>query len=192
MSRKRRRNSLDDTKTLFLKRPLGTPYNIQVSAHRSDWPGCQYSGFIYYPRTTEMRVGVLSLEILYQGGDVSTVWRMFRDGRLKWRQCRRFWGSHERGFGAAHIGVLSGVGAAAPRSLRGNRMGPLAAGDLTSRRGRRAVTSFCEQVMLLKEAAERARVRSSHPERIDRRGCGRRRGRAWTRRSRVAAPPGGG
>ena len=30
-----------------------------------------------------MRVGVLSLEILYQGGDVSTVWRMFRDGRLK-------------------------------------------------------------------------------------------------------------
>ena len=35
----------------------------------------------------------------------------------------------ERGFGAAHVGVLSGVGAAAPRPHRGNRMGPLAAGD---------------------------------------------------------------
>ena len=63
---------------------------------------------------------------------------------------------------------------------------------LASERGRRAVTSFCEQVMLRKEAAERARVRSSHPERIDRRGRGRRRGRAWTKRSSAAAPPGGG
>ena len=35
----------------------------------------------------------------------------------------------ERGFGAAHVGVLSGVGVAAPRSHRGHRMGPLAAGD---------------------------------------------------------------
>ena len=43
--------------------------------------------------------------------------------------------------------------------------------------------------MFRKEVAERARVRSSHPERIDRRGRGRRRGRAWTRRSRAAAPP---
>ena len=34
----------------------------------------------------------------------------------------------ERGFGAAHVGVLSGVGAAAPRSHHGNRLGPLAAG----------------------------------------------------------------
>ena len=62
---------------------------------------------------------------------------------------------------------------------------------LVSERGRRAVTSFCEQVMLRKEAAERVRVRNSHPERIDRRGRGRRRGRAWTRRSRAVAPPGG-
>ena len=63
---------------------------------------------------------------------------------------------------------------------------------LASERGRRAVTSFCEQVMLRKEAAERVRVRSSHPERIDRRGRGRRREHAWTRRSRVVVPPGGG
>ena len=82
----------------------------------------------------------------------------------------------ERGFGAAHVGVLSGVGAAAPRSHRGNRMGPFAAGDLRGtvdeRERGRAVTSFCEQVMLRKEAAERARVRSSHPERIDQLGQG--------------------
>ena len=39
-----------------------------------------------------MMVGILFLEILYQGGDVSTVWRMFRGDRLKSRQCRRFWG----------------------------------------------------------------------------------------------------
>ena len=63
---------------------------------------------------------------------------------------------------------------------------------LASERGRRAVTSFCEQVMLRKVAAERARVRRSHLERIDRRGRGRRRGYVWTRRSRAAAPPGGG
>ena len=63
---------------------------------------------------------------------------------------------------------------------------------LASERGKRAVTSFYEQVMLRKEAAERARVRSFHPKRIDRRGRGRRRGHAWTRRSRVAAPSGGG
>ena len=63
---------------------------------------------------------------------------------------------------------------------------------LASERGRRAVTSFCEQVMLRKEAAERVRVRSSHPERIDRRGRGRRRGHAWTRRPRAAVLPGGG
>ena len=43
---------------------------------------------------------------------------------------------------------------------------------LTSERGRRAVTSVCEQVMLRKEAAEKARVRSSHPERIDQLGQG--------------------
>ena len=61
---------------------------------------------------------------------------------------------------------------------------------LGSERGRRAVTSFCEQVMLRKEAAER--VRSSHPERIDRWGRVKRRGHAWTRRFRAAAPPGGG
>ena len=59
---------------------------------------------------------------------------------------------------------------------------------LASERGRRAVTSFCEQIMLRKEAAEKVRVRSSHPERIDRRGRGRRRGHAWTRRSWAAAP----
>ena len=35
----------------------------------------------------------------------------------------------ERGFGAAHVGVPSGVSAAAPRSHRGNRVGPLATGD---------------------------------------------------------------
>ena len=35
----------------------------------------------------------------------------------------------ERRFGAAHVRVLSGVGAAAPRSHHGNRMEPLAAGD---------------------------------------------------------------
>ena len=62
---------------------------------------------------------------------------------------------------------------------------------LASERGRRAVT-FCEHVMLRKETRERVRVRSSHPERIDRRGRGRRRGHAWTRRSRAAASPGGG
>ena len=63
---------------------------------------------------------------------------------------------------------------------------------LASERRRRVVTSFCEQVMLRKVAAERAGVRSFHPERIDRRGRDRRRGSAWTRRSRAAAPPGGG
>ena len=70
-------------------------------------------------------------------------------------------------------------------------LSPLAilAALLASVRGRRAVTSFCEQVMLRKEAAERARVQSSHPERIDRRGRGRRRGHSWTWRSRAAAPP---
>ena len=35
----------------------------------------------------------------------------------------------ERGFGAAHVTVLSGVGAAAPRSHHGNRVGSLATGD---------------------------------------------------------------
>ena len=45
---------------------------------------------------------------------------------------------------------------------------------LMSKRRRRAVTSFCEQVMLWKEALERVRVRNSHPERIGRRGRGRR------------------
>ena len=35
----------------------------------------------------------------------------------------------ERGFGAAHIRVLSGVGAAAPRSHRGNQVGSLATGN---------------------------------------------------------------
>ena len=59
---------------------------------------------------------------------------------------------------------------------------------LASERGRRAVTSFCEQVMLWKEAAVRVRVRNSHPERINRRGRGKRRGRTWTRRARAAAP----
>ena len=63
---------------------------------------------------------------------------------------------------------------------------------LGSVRGRRAVIFFCEQVMLWKEAAERAKVQSSHPERIDRQGRGRRRGHAWTWRSRAATPPGGG
>ena len=74
-------------KTLFLKspKPLGATYNVQVSAHSSDWLGRQYLGFIYYTRTTEMRVGILFLEILCQGGNVSTVWRMFRGGRLNWR-----------------------------------------------------------------------------------------------------------
>ena len=67
-------------------------------------------------------------------------------------------------------------------------LGALLAGE----RGRRAVTSFCEQVMLRKEAAVRSRVRSSHPERIDRWGRGRRRVRAWTRRFRAAAPHDGG
>ena len=51
------------------------------------------------------------------------------------------------------------------------------------------MTFFCEKVMLRKEAAERARVRSSHPEAIDRRGRSRFRGHAWTRRSTAAAPP---
>ena len=36
---------------------------------------------------------------------------------------------------------------------------------LVSKRGRRAVTSFCEQVMFRKETAERVRVRNSHSER---------------------------
>ena len=35
----------------------------------------------------------------------------------------------ERGFGAAHAGVLYGMGAAAPRPHRGNRMRLLASGD---------------------------------------------------------------
>ena len=35
----------------------------------------------------------------------------------------------ERGFGAAHVEVLSDVSAAAPRPHRGNRMGPLASGE---------------------------------------------------------------
>ena len=47
----------------------------------------------------------------------------------------------------------------------------LIAALLASERGRRAVTSFCEQIMLRREAAERARVRSSHSERIDWRGA---------------------
>ena len=45
----------------------------------------------------------------------------------------------ERGFGAAHVGVLSGVGAAAPRYHRGNRVGPLAIGDP------RGTVSECER-----------------------------------------------
>ena len=79
---------------------------------------------------------------------------------------------------------------------RGNRMGlsPLAILEalLMSERGRTAVTSFCEQVMLRKEATERVRVRNSHPERIGRRGRGRGRGRASRRRARAAAIPDGG
>ena len=63
---------------------------------------------------------------------------------------------------------------------------------LASERGRRAVTSFCAQVMFRNVAAGRARVTSSHSERIDRRGRGRRGGRAWTRRSKAAVPPRGG
>ena len=35
----------------------------------------------------------------------------------------------ERGLGAAHVRVLSGVGAAVPRSHHGNRVGSLAIGD---------------------------------------------------------------
>jgi hypothetical protein len=56
---------------------------------------------------------------------------------------------------------------------------------LSGERTRSAVTS-CEQVMLRKEAAERERVRSSHPERIGRRRRGGGRGRAWTRRAQAA------
>ena len=54
-----------------------------------------------------------------------------------------------------------------------------------------AVTSFCEQVILRKEAAERVRVGNSHPERIGRRGRGRGRGRFSTRRARSAMLSGG-
>ena len=66
---------------------------------------------------------------------------------------------------------------------------------LVSERGRRAMTSFCEQVMFRKEATERVRVRNSHPERIGRRGRGRGRERVSTRPledSRSTALPGGG
>jgi hypothetical protein len=58
---------------------------------------------------------------------------------------------------------------------------------LTSERGRKAVTSFCELVMLQKEAAERVRDRNSHPERIGRRGRGGARERAYTGRARTTA-----
>ncbi|XP_060831108.1 uncharacterized protein LOC132915323 [Bombus pascuorum] len=58
---------------------------------------------------------------------------------------------------------------------------------LTSERGRKAVTSFCEQVMLWKEASERERERASHPERIGRRGLGGARGRAYMAHGRAAA-----
>ena len=53
------------------------------------------------------------------------------------------------------------------------------------------MTSFCEQVMLRKVAAERVRVRNSHPERICRRRRSRGRGRASTRCARATALPGG-
>ena len=43
----------------------------------------------------------------------------------------------ERGFGAAHIRVLSGVGAAAPRSHRGNRVESLATDDFRGTVGER-------------------------------------------------------
>jgi hypothetical protein len=58
---------------------------------------------------------------------------------------------------------------------------------LTSERGRKAVASFCELVMLRKEAVERVRERVSHPERIGRRGRGGARGRAHTRPVRAVA-----
>ena len=62
---------------------------------------------------------------------------------------------------------------------------------LVSGRGRRALTSFCEQVMLRKKATARVRVQNSHPERIGRRGRGRSRGRVLPRRARSTALPSG-
>jgi hypothetical protein len=53
---------------------------------------------------------------------------------------------------------------------------------LASERGRKAVASFCELVMLRKEAAQRVRERESHSERIGRRGRSGVRGRAYTGR----------
>ena len=63
---------------------------------------------------------------------------------------------------------------------------------LVSERERRAMTSFCEQVMLRKEAAERLRVRNSILEGIGRRGRGRGHGHISARLARSAALPGGG
>jgi hypothetical protein len=62
---------------------------------------------------------------------------------------------------------------------------------LANERSRKAVTTFCEQVMLRKEAAERERERDSHPERIGGRRRGGGRGHATSRRARTASPSGG-
>jgi hypothetical protein len=54
------------------------------------------------------------------------------------------------------------------------------------------VASFCELVILRKEAAEWLRERDSYPERIGRRGRRGARGRAYTGRARATATSDGG
>ena len=62
---------------------------------------------------------------------------------------------------------------------------------LANERSRKAVVTFCEQVMLQKEAAERERERDSHSERIDGRRRAGSRGHAISRRARTASLSGG-
>jgi hypothetical protein len=61
---------------------------------------------------------------------------------------------------------------------------------LANERSRKAVATFCEQVMLRKEAAERMRERDSHPGRVGGRRRGEKRGHATSWRARTASPSG--
>lgn len=62
---------------------------------------------------------------------------------------------------------------------------------LASERDRWAVISFCEQVMLRKQATERVRERDSYPETTGQQGRGSGRGRASVGGARTVAPSGG-
>ena len=102
----------------------------------------------------------------------------------------------ERGFGAAYFGVLSDVGAFAPWSHHGNRMGPLAAGDPRGTVGEREREEGRDLLLWAGYASEGGRGRgcgspTPRGSTVGGGGRGRRRGRAWTRRSKVAASTGG-